>query len=383
MQPPVPCPQGHRNWRLSATIAASLLALLVGSSPADASPHLLKGIFDDVAISFADDAASFDQPRLLGVQIVRVSLHWGGPLGVSGERPQDPTDPDDPSYDWARYDRAVLAADRNGIQVLFSIISTPAWANGDRPPNVAPESGSDLRDFTTAAATRYGGRFRRSDGTLLPAVRHWLAWNEPNNPVFLSPQYIGKTIVSGLAYARICNAVVQGVRASASDGQLVACGGTAPRGNNNPSTARPSVSPLAFLNAMKKAGARGFDAYAHHPYYRDRTDTPLSRPLARTAITLGNIDVLLGRVTELYGSLPLWITEYGFQTNPPDDVFGVTYAKQATYVRQAYEFAKSNSRIDIFIWFLLSDETELSGWQSGLVTATGEQKPSWRVFQSL
>ena len=302
---------------------------------------------------------------------------------MSSERPSNPTDPDDPSYDWARYDRAVLAADQNGIKVLFSIISTPAWANGDRPPNVAPESGSDLRDFTTAAATRYGGSFRRSDGTLLPAVRHWLAWNEPNNPVFLSPQYIGNTIVSGLAYARICNAVVQGVRASTFIGQLVACGGTAPRGNNNPSTARPSVSPLAFLNAMKRAGARGFDAYAHHPYYRDHADTPLSRPLARTAITLGNIDVLLGRVTKLYGSLPLWITEYGFQTNPPDDVFGVTYAKQATYIRQAYEFARSNSRIDIFIWFLLSDETELSGWQSGLVTATGEQKPSWRVFQSL
>ena len=30
---------------------------------------------------------------------------------------------------------------------------------------------------------------------------------------------------------------------------------------------RPSVSPLAFMRALKKAGLKKFDAYAHHPYY--------------------------------------------------------------------------------------------------------------------
>ena len=50
-------------------------------------------------------------------------------------------------------------------------------------------------------------------------------------------------------------------------GQKVACGATAARGNNDPNGLKPSVSPLAFLRAMKKAGAAGFDAYAHHPYY--------------------------------------------------------------------------------------------------------------------
>ena len=57
----------------------------------------------------------------------------------------------------------------------------------------------------------------------------------------------------------------------------VACGVTAARGNNNPRGDRPSVSPLAFLRALKAAGARGFDAYAHHPYYGAPSESPSSR----------------------------------------------------------------------------------------------------------
>ena len=50
---------------------------------------------------------------------------------------------------------------------------------------------------------------------MLPAVRHWLAWNEPNNPAFLRPQYKrvgGKWVIqSAIDYAKICNAIVKGV----------------------------------------------------------------------------------------------------------------------------------------------------------------------------
>jgi hypothetical protein len=72
-------------------------------------------------------------------------------------------------------------------------------------------------------------------------------------------------IVSGRTYALLCNAAVTGIH-SVSRSLKVACGVTSPRGNNNPNTARASVSPLPFLRAMKAGGAKGFDAYAHHPY---------------------------------------------------------------------------------------------------------------------
>ena len=96
----------------------------------------------------------------------------------------------------------------------------------------------------------------------------------------MKPQFVrsGATwvIQSAKDYARICNAVVDGVKL-VSKANKVACGVTAPRGNNQPGTIRSSVSPLAFLRAMKRAGARGFDAYAHHPYYGSPAETPARR----------------------------------------------------------------------------------------------------------
>ena len=140
--------------------------------------------------------------------------------------------------------------------------------------------------------------------------------------------------------------------------ERVACGGTAPRGNNNPSSSRPSVSPLAFLRGVKKAGLTTFDAWAHHPYYAGPSDTPTTRPVSAkgapaTAVTLGNLTDLTKEVTRLYGNKRIWITEYGYQTNPPDPVFGVSYAKQAAYLTQAFGIARKNPRIDMMLWFLL------------------------------
>ena len=74
-------------------------------------------------------------------------------------------------------------------------------------------------------------------------------------------------MAAAAAYAHICNAVYAGVHAAGGPEQ-VACGATAPRGiRTTPTGARPSISPLAFLRAVKKMGLRTFDAWAHHPYY--------------------------------------------------------------------------------------------------------------------
>ena len=64
-------------------------------------------------------------------------------------------------------------------------------------------------------------------------------------------------------------------------------------------------------------------------------------------------------MTRLYGNKRIWITEYGYQTNPPDRIFGVSLANQAKYLTQAYGIAKRNPRIDMFLWFLLRDERRL------------------------
>ena len=40
-------------------------------------------------------------------------------------------------------------------------------------------------------------------------------------------------------------------------------------------------------------------------------------------------------VTRYFGAKPLWLTEYGYQTNPPDRLLGVSYALQAKYLGEA------------------------------------------------
>ena len=352
---------------------------------------MLVGLVEEPETLYGDTNASIPVLKSLHTQVLRLNLYWGGEFGVATRRPFDSADPNDPAYAWDAYDRVIGAADRANIKVLLTIYGTPSWANGGKAVNIAPKSFDDLRKFAFAAATRYSGSWTTEDNRALPAVHYWTAWNEPNNPAFLSPQYRrsgGRWVMqSARDYVRICNAVYDGVHATLAKAQRVACGLTAPRGNNNPGGLRASVSPINFLQNLKQAGLKRFDAYAHHPYYTFPGETPTTKPTGAaprsTRITLGNIDLLIAELGRLYGKKPLWITEYGYQTNPPDGFFGVSYAKQAAYLAQAFAIARKKPQIEMMLWFLLRDEPILSGWQSGLMTSAGKKKPAFSAFKRI
>jgi len=372
-----------RLYVFALAIAVVTLAL---PGPALASKQMLLGLFDD-ASTYGAPASTFPLLQRLHVQVVRLTLTWGGRDGVANDRPAHPNDPADPAYHWARYDRAVEEATRAGMQVLFTIVGTPDWANGRRGPRVAPASALPLRQFASAAALRYSGTFLdTTSGRILPRVSLWLAWNEPNNSVFLRPQFArvrGRWhFAAAEAYARICNAVYRGVH-SVGGPERVACGATAPRGYNDPVAARPSTAPIAFIRAAKNAGLQTFDAWAHHPYYSFPRETPTTRLTDPHGVGFGDIDRLVGVVTQLYGTKPLWITEYGYQTNPPDTFYGVSFATQAAYLREAYRIARANPRIGLLTWFLLRDSAKLAEWQSGLITTAGVKKPAFAAFAGL
>jgi hypothetical protein len=395
---------GHRPAiALIVTIVATIVGGSVtgsGESAAGSSRlvdpppehRVLKGIFDDNQIVYGDPDSAFAQLKRLHADVAVVTLWWGGPNGIARRKPLRPSDPNDPAYRWDTADRTVRIGQSDGVAIIFTIMGTPAWANRSAGWNVAPTVMNDLRQFVFAATRRYSGKFKGPDGTVIPPVHRWIAWNEPNNPVFLKPQFKkagSHWVFQGAKnYARICNAVV--IAAKYVDrANRVACGATSPRGNNQPGTVRPSTSPLAFLRAMKKAGARGFDAYAHHPYSGSRHETPLTPPPAAkrgvppTAVTMGNITTLTRELATTYPAARLWISEYGYQTNPPDRLAGVTAAQQAKYMQQAWNLVKAIPRVDVFVWFLLQDETRLGGWQSGLNTAKGKEKPALRTFIGL
>lgn len=380
--------------RLAAVLATCLCAVAAfGAAPAQPSRFLVTGLFDDAQILYGNPDRVFPQLAELNTRTIRVNLWWGGANPVATRRPANPTNPDDRAYDWSVYDRTVAFAARYRIRVVFSIIGTPPWANKAAGFNVAPTNMLELKRFAQAAATRYGGGWTGPDGKTIPAVRDWIVWNEPNSPVFLKPQYRrvrGKWVIeSARTYARMCNAVYDGVKLVTIGASRVACGVTGPRGNNNPNSSRPSIAPVPFLRAMKAAGARRFDAYAHHPYYGTPNETPSTPPPpgihgnAPTAVTLGNLSVLVRELNRLYGKKRIWITEYGYQTRPPDAVFGVSFAKQAKYLTQAHAIARAHPQIDMFLWFLLRDEVRPEGWQSGLLRANGAKKPAYAAFRAL
>ena len=396
---------------LLATVAVAAVGLAVSAAMASpkthsakASSHLLVGINDEAFTLYGDPTFAFATLKTLRAQVLRVNLYWGGTKwAVAKSRPTDPTDPGDSAYDWAIYDRLVRYATQNNIKVVFSILFTPGWANGGKAKNVAPKNYKDLENFAYAAAERYSGIWTApkwqqdpnnpTTALPLPKVNLWTAWNEPNNPIWLAPQYkrVGKTwrVESAFQYAKICNAIYNGIHSpflGPLPGEQVACGVTGPKGNDAPTTTRPSVDPLTFLSAAHKYGMKKFDVYAHHPYPDvGASDPPNFVPTGKRKrrVQLGNIGLLTSLISKYYGPKHLWITEYGYQTNPPDKTFGVSYAKQALYMKQAFAIARKNPRIDMMLWFLVRDEPAVGNWQSGLETAKGKKKPAWAAFLSI
>lgn len=383
------------------TIVLCAFAATVRAESASAARGMLVGIYDPVQPMVAPDT-TFPTLVNLRVQIIRVNLDWNL---IATRKPDKPTDPADPAYDWTSYDRVLLNANKNKIQVLFTVIGTPRWAQGKKKGiNRMPSKISSLRYFAQAAAKRYSGKFKRDDGTVLPPVRKWLAWNEPNNPVFLFPQWAktGRKCVktkghrcvrfaarfspvAGKSYTAICRAIHSGVHATHLSKEVVGCGATDPRGNNAAHNPRPSISPVAFLGDVKRYGLRkrDFDVWAHHPYYGSPRESPTTKPKGKQTVTLANLSVLTKLLGKYYGNKKLWITEYGYQTRPPDKAFGVSWTKQAKYLTQAYKIARKNPRVTMMLWFLLRDEQRVAGWQSGLFTVGGKKKPAYNAFRRL
>lgn len=367
-------------------VAASASRDADSASQRTSASRMLFGFYDDAQV-IGSTTYAFTQLRLLRAGIVRTTLDWPA---VAKRRPTKPADPADPAYNWTAVDRVVDEAKKKNIRVLLAIYGTPRWAG--RARNQVPRRPLDLRLFATAAALRYSGTYtvkeqENEPERTLPAVRHWLAWNEPNNPIFLRPQWkmVQRKwrVQAAYDYAKICSAIWAGVHATRLAGEKVACGATGPRGNDAPRSSRASTSPLVFVTALRRAGLRRMDAYAHHPYYGHRSEKPTTVSKSKKAVTMGNIGDLIKQVNRLWGrKTRLWITEYGYQTNPPDRLFGVSYRNQALYMQQAIALAKKTRRIDMFVWFLIRDEPRLSGWQSGVVTRRGARKPAFRAFQT-
>jgi hypothetical protein len=133
---------------------------------------------------------------------------------------------------------------------------------------------------------------------------------------------------------------------------------------------------------MHAARAR-LDAYAHNPYPLDpKRETPVSGGCKTcTTITMATLGRLVTLVAKDFPRARIWLTEYGYQTYPPDRLLGVSYALQAKYVSQGAYVAYHTPRVDLLIHFLYKDEPQLARFQSGLITLGNKAKPSRSAFE--
>jgi len=305
------------------------------------------GVQDDawLAAGSGDLSSRFAELQRLGTDVYRFTLRW------------DQVEKRENAYDWAWSDSVIRGLRAHGVAPVVTIWGTPAWANAGRSPSYAPRSASALGDFAGAAAKRYRG-----------LVTHWVIWNEPNQVRWLRP-------ASARTYTRMLNASYAAIK-RASPAAKVAGGVTAPRGNAG------GENPVNWIRAMHRYGAR-LDAYAHHPYpTRPRQETPWSGGCAWCkTITMADLDRLIGEVRRNFPGKRIWLTEYGYQTNPPDRWLGVSLTRQAAYSSAGSLRAYQAPYVDMLIHFMVRDDAKPGGWQSGLRKLSGAAKPSYNAFR--
>ena len=337
-----------RTWPALAVVVAALWA----TGSASASPRVQYGIKDDAWLAFGPGTLEQRVRQLdqLGVKIVRYTLRWDE---IATRRPRYPRWSGAPAYSWGSADRVLKALHRHHIPVVLGINGAPLWANGGHTPNFAPTSARFTGDFARAAAQRY------------PWVRRWLIWNEPNQSRFLRPT------TPEVYVQRLLNPAYTALHARNSRNR-VGGGVTAPRGE---------LSPVTWIRRMAAAGAK-LDVYAHHPYPEDpHVESPISGGCGHCrSITMATLGRLERATLAAWGPIPLWLTEYGYQTNPPDRVDGVSLVKQARYEDDAALRAYQAPRVDMLIHFMFRDDPSPAGWQSGFFTANGLAKPAVQAF---
>ena len=96
---------------------------------------------------------------------------------------------------------------------------------------------------------------------------------------------------------------------------------------------------------------------------------------------MATLDRLERLVARDFPRARIWLTEYGYQSNPPDRILGVTPSLQARYVGEGAYAAYRAPRVDLLIQFLYRDEPTLSRFQSGLVTLRNTPKPALAAFE--
>lgn len=368
----------------------------------------------------------------LGVGVVRLDMNWGlvAPAPDSAHKPgfaaRDPK-----AYPaMTRYDGLIRELIASHIAVDLALIGPPPrWAEGPGAPQPAKHpywkpNATDYADWVHAVGTRYSGHFTPAGASRpLPRIAFWSVWNEPNIGNNLGPEVTrsGSAVeVAPSLYRALLNGAWTALQATGHGKDRILIGELAPAGVK---TGAPglfnAMAPLRFLRALYCVDAnyrqlRGTEAlrrgcpttpaqsarfparnpglfkapgFAIHPY--SFTSLPPNvripnEPDYAELAALPTVEATLDRLQRVYGSdkkFPIWSTEFGFITNPPNPEYTITPAIAAYYLNWAEYMTWTDPRLRSFDQFLIGDPPGTTVFASGLETATGQPKPSFDAYR--
>jgi hypothetical protein len=384
-------------------LVLTLVAALAVTSPARAD---LEFGMEDEGLMLSNQhlaPAAVSAWRALGVDVVRIHARWWeiAPHRDARRAPAGfrANDHNDPRYDWATLDNAVRLVRETGMRVMLTITGPgPTWTSS-RPSKRNPRwkpSPKAYAAFSRAVAARYRDQ-----------VDRYLLWNEPNQQGWLQPQWDcdrrrrNCKPVSPHVYRGLVRAAVPQIRAADRGAEIVA-GELAPIGND-PISENTPIKPLPFLKAMacvddryralRDGACRGFraaraDSFGYHPHplllAPDRPNPdPDEAQFADIQRVFGVLDRLRAKRRLRIGRT-FHLTEFGYQTKPPDPAAGIALTLQTRYLQQAAYLAWKYKRVSGLSFYQWDDEPVVNrgdgtkryaGWQTGLRFNDGQPKP--------
>ena len=277
----------------------------------------------------------------------------------------------------------------------------------------------------------------------LPRVNYWEIWNEPNQGGWLTPQWRrapGGGAVSGsksskgwiaaapVIYRHLLDAAWSALGNTGHGSDTILIGGTAAKGSPRHGIL-PAMAPITFLQDLYCVGAfdrpltgaaakalscpasgdpnllgvdhpalLGATGYAHHPYsFTQPPNRPSTNPTWATLADLPRLERTLERIYASYSQptpngVPLYLTEYGYKSNPPNPYVNTSQAQQAEYINEGEYLAWRDPYVRALGQFELVDASpatseaigSLAYWgtfQTGLVELDGLLKPSYYAYR--
>jgi hypothetical protein len=345
---------------------------------------------------------------------------------------------------WASYDAIDRAAAAAHVGLDFTLDGpAPLWATGPGAPRSAQgyfradwaPSAREFGYFATAVGKRYSGSYKPRGSTgALPRVNFWSIWNEPNYGGSLGPQGVpGRLTIpnSPHMYRDLLDAAWGALLATGhrTSTDRILFGEVAPRGSATPNWGEFSgMKPLVFLRSLycvdsgyrelrssaaaaqgcptTASGSRAFrrqhpalfsaSGFADHPYEQA---SPPNQPtyLCGSKLCLGRSDPdftdlpevprltrTLDRLSAVYGSrtrFPVWSTEYGFRTAPPDPHLGVSQATAAYYMNWAEYLSYRQPRLYSYSQYALRDNPPPAYFDTGIENPNGSAKPGFGAYR--